>query len=50
MGEPGQDVVTASVQGPSELGELVEAGRDAVAQTVDDPVIAALPEVLSGLR
>jgi len=37
MGEPGQDVVAAPVQGPSELGELVEAGWDAVAQIVDDP-------------
>jgi len=37
VGEPGQDVVTASVQGPSELGEFVEAGWDAVAQIVDDP-------------
>ena len=25
MGEPGQDVVAAAVQGPSELSELVEA-------------------------
>jgi hypothetical protein len=50
MGEPGQDVVAAPVQGPSELGEFVQAGRDAVAETLDDRDIAALPRVLSGWR
>jgi hypothetical protein len=35
VGEVGQDVVAAPLQGPSEGGEFVEAGRDRRAQVVD---------------
>ncbi len=49
VAEPGQDVVAASMQGPSELGEFVEAGWDTVSQTVDDSGQRGLAEGLVGI-